>query len=319
MTLHVQSLKPAGSILDAIGGTPLIAIDGIYAKLEFLNPSGSIKARIALYMIERAEREGLLHPGDTIVEATSGNTGNALALVAAVKGYRRLVVMPDGLSQERVAISRAYGAEVMFCGHFHVADAIKRAAELGRRPGYFCPRQFDSEWNVEENREILGPEILAQLPHGTVPDALVAGVGTGGTLIGLGQAFRAVNPGVRLYAVEPLESRTLLCGEIGTHRIEGISDGFVPTIFERHRGMINGVLGISSDDAVQAMRDLARSHGLLCGPSSGANFLVAKAIKQQHPELETIVTVFSDTGQKYLNDYFIADDAVPEVRSAMAG
>lgn len=319
MTLPTNTAKPAGSILDAIGGTPLIEIDSIFAKLEFLNPSGSIKARIARYMLERAEREGLLHPGDTIVEATSGNTGNALALVAAVKGYRMLVVMPDGLSQERVAISRAYGAEVLFCGHFHVADAIKRAAELGRRPGYFCPRQFESDWNVDENREILGPEILAQLPPGTVPDALVAGVGTGGTLIGLGQAFRAVNPGVKLYAVEPLESRTLLCGEIGTHRIEGISDGFVPAIFARHRGMINGVLSIASEAAVQAMRDLARSHGLLCGPSSGANFLMAKAMKQQHPELATIVTVFSDTGQKYLNDYFISDDSIPAVRPAMTG
>jgi cysteine synthase len=317
--MRTLPVKLANNILDAIGGTPLIEIDGIYAKLEFLNPSGSIKARIALYMIERAEREGLLRPGDTIVEATSGNTGNALALVAAVKGYRMLVVMPDGLSQERVAISRAYGAEVLFCGHFHVADAIKRAIELGRRPGYFCPRQFESDWNVEENREILGPEILAQLPTGTVPDALVAGVGTGGTLIGLGQAFRAVNPGVKLFAVEPLESRTLLCGEIGQHRIEGISDGFVPRIFARHRGMINGVLSISSDEAVQAMRDLARSYGLLCGPSSGANFLMAKAIKQQHPELATIVTVFSDTGQKYLNDYFVSDDSVPAVRPAMAG
>src|SRR5690606_830645 len=178
----------SASILDAIGDTPLVLIDGIYAKLEFLNPSGSIKARIAKYMIERAEQQGLLRPGDTIVEATSGNTGNALAMVAAVKGYKMLVVMPEGLSSERVAISRAYGAEVLFCGTFHVNDALARARELGQQPGYFCPSQFESEWNVEENREVLGAEILAQMPAGVVPDALVAGVGTGGTLIGVGQA-----------------------------------------------------------------------------------------------------------------------------------
>src|SRR6185437_14906201 len=145
------------TILDAIGDTPLLSVEGIYAKIEFLNPSGSIKARIAKYMIER---EGLLKPGDTIVEATSGNTGNALSMVAAVKGYRMQVVMPEGLSSERVAISRAFGAEVLFCGNFHVNEALARAKELGAQPGYFCPSQFESEWNVEENREVLGPEIL---------------------------------------------------------------------------------------------------------------------------------------------------------------
>ena len=227
------------NILDAIGDTPLLQIDGVFAKVEFLNPSGSIKARIAKYMIERAEAEGLLKPGDTIVEATSGNTGNALSMVAAVKGYRMLVVMPEGLSSERVAISRAFGAEVLFCGNFHVNEALRRARELGQQPGHFCPSQFDSEWNVEENRLILGPEILAQLPDGHVPDALVLGVGTGGTLIGVGQAFREVNPDVRLFAMEPSESCTILCGEIAAHNIEGISDGFVPGIFERHSSLVN--------------------------------------------------------------------------------
>jgi cysteine synthase A len=182
------------SILDAIGDTPMVEIEGIYCKLEFLNPSGSIKARIAKYMVEKAEREGLLAEGDTIVEATSGNTGNALSMVAAVKGYRMLVVMPEGMSSERVAISRAFGAEVLQVGHFHVDEALARAKELGEQPGYFCPTQFESEWNVEENRVWLGPEILAQLPEGVVPDALVMGVGTGGTLVGVGQAFREVNP-----------------------------------------------------------------------------------------------------------------------------
>ncbi|WP_426689827.1 PLP-dependent cysteine synthase family protein [Rhodanobacter ginsengiterrae] len=293
------------SILDAVGDTPLLEIEGVYAKLEFLNPSGSIKARIAKYMIERAEQEGLLKPGDTIVEATSGNTGNALSMVAAVKGYRMLVVMPEGLSSERVAISRAFGAEVLFCGNFHVNEALQRARELGQLPGHFAPAQFESEWNVEENRLILGPEVLAQLPAGQLPDALVLGVGTGGTLIGVGQAFRAVNPNVRLFAMEPSESCTILCGEIATHTIEGISDGFVPGIFQRHAGLVNEVLSVSSVDAVAEMKRLALSHGLFCGPSSGAHLLAAKRIRQNFPELKTVVTAFCDEGEKYLHEYFM--------------
>ncbi|QRP62416.1 cysteine synthase family protein [Rhodanobacter sp. FDAARGOS 1247] len=295
----------SANILDAVGDTPLLEIEGVYAKLEFLNPSGSIKARIAKYMIERAEQEGLLKPGDTIVEATSGNTGNALSMVAAVKGYRMLVVMPEGLSSERVAISRAFGAEVLFCGNFHVNEALKRARELGQQPGYFAPAQFESEWNVEENRVVLGPEILAQLPSGRLPDALVLGVGTGGTLIGVGQAFRAVNPDVRLFAMEPSESCTILCGEIATHTIEGISDGFVPGIFQRHASLVNEVLSVSSADAVAEMKRLARTHGLFCGPSSGAYLLAAKRIRQNFPELKTVVTAFCDEGEKYLHEYFM--------------
>src|SRR5499427_10643345 len=173
--------RAGGTVLDAIGDTPLIMVDGIWVKLEHLNPSGSIKARIAKYMIERAEREGLLRPGDTIVEASSGNTGNAMSMVAAVKGYRMLVVMPNGMSPERLAISRAFGARVLTVGDFQVNDALATVADLGSRPGYFAPRQFDSEWNVDENRTWLGPETLAQLPPGALPDAVVAGVGTGGT------------------------------------------------------------------------------------------------------------------------------------------
>ncbi|MHB8425517.1 MAG: PLP-dependent cysteine synthase family protein [Gammaproteobacteria bacterium] len=301
----------SANILDAIGDTPLVPVDGIFAKLEFLNPSGSIKARIAKYMLEKAEREGLLHPGDTVVEATSGNTGNALALVAAVKGYRMLVVMPEGMSSERVAISRAYGAEVLFCGRFHVNDALQKARELGQQPGFFCPHQFESEWNVEENRLLLGPEILVQLPKGLLPDALVMGVGTGGTLVGVGQAFRAVNPKVRLFAMEPSESCTLLCGEIAQHQIEGISDGFVPGIFARHADLVDQVLAVSSQEAVQAMRDLARYHGLFCGPSSGAHLLAAKRVRENNPELRTVVTLFCDAGEKYLNEHFMRTDSVP--------
>lgn len=302
------------NILDAVGDTPLLNIDGVFAKCEYLNPSGSIKARIAKYIIERAEQTGELKPGDTIVEATSGNTGNAFSMVAAVKGYRMIVVMPEGLSSERVAISRAFGAEVLFCGTFHVNDALNRARELGQQPGFFFPGQFESEWNIDENREILGEEILAQLPEGCVPDAFVHGVGTGGTLIGVGQAFRKVNPNVRLFAMEPSESCTLLCGEVALHQIEGISDGFVPGIFARHHKLINDMLSVSSTEAIAEMRKLASTRGLLCGPSSGAHMIAARRLREQFPAIKTVVTVLCDEGEKYLQDLFMhptLDDDTP--------
>jgi len=292
------------SVLDAIGDTPMLEIEGIYCKLEYLNPSGSIKARIAKYMVERAEREGLLSPGDTIVEATSGNTGNALSMVAAVKGYGMLVVMPEGMTGERVAISRAFGAEVLQVGHFHVDEALAKAKELGRQDGYFCPSQFESEWNVEENRVWLGPEVLSQLPEGRIPDALVMGVGTGGTLVGVGQAFREVNSRVKLFAMEPSESATILCGEVGEHLIEGIADGFVPGIFQRHQRLVDTTLTVDSGEAVESMKDLARRHGLFVGPSSGANLIAARKVRETYPELETVVTLFCDEGEKYIADHF---------------
>jgi cysteine synthase A len=255
-------------------------------------------------MVERAEREGFLKPGDTIVEASSGNTGNALSMVAAVKGYRMLVVMPEGMSSERAVISRAFDAEVLEVGHFHVNEALAKAKMLGRQDGYFCPSQFESEWNVEENRVWLGPEILSQLPEGTVPDALVMGVGTGGTLVGVGQAFRTVNPDVKIFAVEPDESCTILCGETGKHSIEGISDGFVPGIFERHGGLVDGVFSVMSKESIEAMRCLAREHGMFVGPSSGAHLVVARRVREEHPELKTVVTLFCDEGEKYIADHF---------------
>ncbi|HKH57121.1 MAG TPA: cysteine synthase family protein [Rubrobacter sp.] len=306
----------SNSILDAIGNTPILEIEGVYCKLEYLNPSGSIKARIAKYMVERAEDEGLLRPGDTIVEATSGNTGNALSMVAAVKGYRMLVVMPEGMSGERVAISRAFGAEVMEVGHFHVNEALAKAKELGQEPGYFCPAQFESEWNVEENRVWLGPEILAQLPEGTIPGALVMGVGTGGTLIGVGQAFREANPAVKLFAMEPSESSTILCGEVGDHLIEGIADGFVPGIFQRHERLVDTALTVDSEEAVEEMRRLARQYGLFVGPSSGANLIATRKVRESYLELQNIVTLFCDEGEKYISDHFAERDSVRVGREA---
>lgn len=301
-----------GTVLDAIGGTPLVQVDGIFVKLEHLNPSGSIKARIAHYMIDRAEEEGLLRPGDTIVEASSGNTGNALAMVAAVKGYKMLVIMPNGLSRERMAMSQALGAEVMTIGEFHVNDALEKARELGTRDGYFAPQQFDSEWNVEENRVCFGPEILAQLPDGVVPDAVVGGVGTGGTIVGVGQCFKGVNPACRVVAVEPNESCTILCGEVGIHLIEGIADGFIPGILRRHRAVVDEFLPVTSEEAVAEMRRLARCHGLFVGPSSGAHLVAAKRVREADPRIEHVVTFFCDEGEKYLSEYFVDPDAVPD-------
>jgi cysteine synthase A len=292
-------------VLDAIGSTPLIQVDGIFVKLEYLNPSGSIKARMARYIIERAQREGLLQPGDTIVEASSGNTGNAMSMVAAVLGYKMLVVMPEGLSPERAAISLAFGAQMLSVGTFHVNEALDEASRLGNLPGYFAPHQFESEWNVEENRTWLGPELLDQLPDNLVPSAFVMGVGTGGTLIGVGQAIREVNPEALIVALEPSESCTIQCGDTGFHQIEGISDGFIPTIYQRHHEMVDRVMGVHSDDAVREMRRLAHDFGLLVGPSSGANMVVARRLRDELPEGSTIVTILCDEGEKYLSEYFI--------------
>ncbi|MEM7737781.1 MAG: cysteine synthase family protein [Deinococcota bacterium] len=293
------------SVLDGIGNTPLVCVDGIYAKLEFLNPSGSIKARIAKYMVEKAEQEGKLKPGDTIVEASSGNTGNALSMVAAAKGYKMLVVMPNGMSRERAAISQAFGAEVLLIGDFHVNDALAKAAELGAQDGYFYPSQFASELNVEENRTWLGPETLGQLAElDLVPDALVVGIGTGGTLIGVGQAFREVNPNCKLFGVEPDESCTIACGEVGKHLVEGIADGFVPAIISRHQQEVDGFISVKSKESIREMRNIARHYGMFVGPSSGAHLLAAKRVREQYPELKTIVTMLCDEGEKYLSEHF---------------
>ena len=290
------------TILDAIGNTPLINIEGIWVKMEYMNPSGSIKARIAKYMIERAEAEGLLKPGDTIVEASSGNTGNAMSMVAAVKGYKMLVIMPDGMSPERTAISEAFGAEVHTMGDFHVNDALEEARRRGAMPGFFAPQQFDNDWNVDENREWLGQEILQQMP--VLPDLVIGGVGTGGTIIGVGQALKAANPNCKVIALEPSESCTILCGEVSKHLIEGIADGFIPGIVTRYHHELDGVIDVGSEESIEEMRRIARVHGIFVGPSSGAHLSAAKRLKEQYG-VENVVTFFCDEGEKYINDYWI--------------
>lgn len=291
------------TLLSAIGNTPLLNLgDGIFAKAEFMNPSGSIKARMANYMIERAEEKRLLKPSDTIVEATSGNTGNALSMIAAIKGYKIIVMIPEGYSSERVQISKGYGAEIRFVGHFQVNDARAAAIALGQQNGFYCPAQFDNEWNVEENREELGREIISQIPEGFKFDAIVQGVGTGGTLIGVSQALREWhNPNIKVFAMEPTESQTLECCIVADHKIEGISDGFVPTIYQRHRNEIDEIISVDSDVAIEEARKIAYERGLFVGPSSGANFWAAHKIKRDNPSIKTVLTLLCDRGEKYLS------------------
>ena len=291
------------SVLACIGNTPLVTLSpGVYAKAEYFNPSGSIKARMANYMIERAEAEGLIRPGGTIVEATSGNTGNALSMVAAAKGYRMIVVMPDGYSNERACISRGFEAEIRLVGNFQVNEAREEARRLGALPGHFCPAQFDNEWNVDENRDWLGRETIAQLPAGLTIDAIVQGVGTGGTLIGVAQALRRWhNPALKVFAMEPSESRTIECCIAADHRIEGISDGFIPTIYERHRSEIDEVICVDSQVAIDEAKRLASEQGHFVGPSSGANFWAAREVRRRHKELKNVLTFLCDRGEKYLS------------------
>lgn len=291
-------------ILQFIGKTPLIQLDGIWIKCEWRNPSGSIKDRVAIHLIEHAELQGRIQPGDTLVEATSGNMGNALALVAAAKGYRMVVFMPRGFSQERVAISRALGAEVRFCGDFHLSQAVKEAKALGMQKGFYCPSQFDNIENVVENRTVLGSEIIQQL-QGVELDAIVQGVGTGGTLIGVTQALNAVRQRpLHVVAVEPEESPTIAKGLSGVHQIEGISDGFIPPLYEQHRDLVSEVMAIPSQEAVDAMRMLASCYGIFVGPSSGANWIAAQAVRKKlHPDAH-VLTFFCDEGEKYLHRYY---------------
>ena len=291
------------SILDCIGNTPLLDLgEGIYAKAEYFNPSGSVKARMAKFVVERAEQKGLLKPGYTIVEATSGNTGNALSMIAAAKGYKMIVIMPEGYSNERLKISRGFGAEVKFVGHFQVNDARALAISMGKQPGFYCPAQFDNEWNVEENREWLGREVIAQLPEGFIFDAIVQGVGTGGTLIGTAQALKKWhNPKIKVFAMEPSESRTLECCIVCDHRIEGISDGFVPTIYERHKGEIDHIISVDSHVAIEMAQKMAREKGLFVGPSSGGNYWAALEIRRRDPSVKNVLTFLCDRGEKYLS------------------
>jgi cysteine synthase A len=269
----------------------------IYAKLESMNPGGSIKDRAALGMVLHAEREGKLTKGSTLVEATSGNTGISLAMIAAVRGYRCIVVMPEDMSLERRHILRAYGAEIVLTSAEQgMAGAVARAIKIcGATPGAWMSQQFQNQANPDAHARATGVEILAQT--GGDVAAFVAGVGTGGTLTGCGRALRErLGRSVRICAVEPAKSAVLSGGNAGPHAIQGLGAGFVPSILER--SLIDEILAVSDAAAERMVRRLAREEGLLLGPSSGAN--VHASLEVACRVQGTIVTVLPDSGERYL-------------------
>ncbi|HEY4393870.1 MAG TPA: cysteine synthase A [Polyangia bacterium] len=296
-------------ILGRIGNTPLVRLrrlpgDGaaeVLCKCEQLNPGGSVKDRTALAMVEAAEEQGRLIPGrSVIVEATSGNTGIGLALVAAVKGYRLILTMPENMSAERMALLRAYGAELHLTPAERVMrGAVEKAAALAAAdPQAFMPQQFKNPVNAVVHRTKTGAEILAQL-GGRAPDAFVAGVGTGGTITGVGQALRASRADVALVAVEPTKSAVLSGGAPGLHRIQGIGAGFVPEILDR--ALLTEVRRVGEDEAEGTRLELARREGLLVGISAGAAVKVALDVARALGPGKTVVTVLPDTGERYVS------------------
>ena len=300
------------SMTELIGGTPLVRLRRlvgpgsaeVWVKCEQFNPGGSVKDRVALAMIERGEREGKLVPGEsTIVEPTSGNTGVGLALVSAARRYRLILTMPDNMSIERRVLLKAYGAEIHLTPAAEVMNgAVQRATELcAENPGYIMPHQFRNPANVEAHRRTTGPEILAQLEEARRPkvDAFVAGVGTGGTITGVGQVLRRAFPEVKLVAVEPAKSAVLSGAAPGQHRIDGIGAGFVPPILDR--ALISEVRTIEDEDAQRVKLDLARREGLLVGISAGAAVKVALDVAAELGPGKTVVTILPDTGERYFS------------------
>jgi cysteine synthase A len=285
----------------APGRTPLIQFGEIFAKLECANPTGSIKDRIAEYIIEESERRGLLKPGMKIVEATSGNTGISISFFAKAKGYPVVIVMPENMTEERKRLMRDLGAELILVRAGDFAEAAAVRDRMGRESGYFNPDQFSNPLNVECHYRTTGREILEQIkPFSATIDAFVAGVGTGGTLIGVAKALREVFPNVHVAAVEPEESPVMTGGEPGIHSIGGIGDGFIPKIAQGSRNglneLIEEVLLVSSAEAKPAAVHLQEKYGYCVGMSSGANFVAAKRL---HERFRTVVTVFADGYSKY--------------------
>ena len=299
----------ANTVLERIGTTPLVRINKlgsthaeVVAKVEFFNPGGSVKDRIALAMIEAAEKGGLLRPGSLIIEPTSGNTGVGLALVAAIKGYKLILTMPETMSIERRKLAAAYGAEIVLtAGTDGMKGAIAKALELQKQyPGSFIPQQFENPANPAYHQLTTGPEIW-QDTDGKV-DALVAGVGTGGTLTGTGEYLKAKNPDIKIYAVEPDTSPVLSGGTPGPHKIQGIGAGFVPKVLKTD--LITGVITVSAEDAGKTAREAAAKEGLLVGISSGAALYAALELAQK-PEFagKRIVALLPDTGERYLSTW----------------
>lgn len=301
---------------ELIGNTPLLELGNyekahgleatILAKLEYLNPAGSVKDRIALAMLDDAERRGLLKPGSVIIEPTSGNTGIGLAAVAAARGYRIILTMPETMSVERRSLLRAYGAELVLTeGAKGMKGAIAKAQELAAQTeNSFIPGQFTNPANPRAHRETTGPEIWRDT-DGKV-DIFVAGVGTGGTVTGVGEYVKAQNPAVRIVAVEPAGSPVLSGGASGPHKIQGIGAGFVPDTL--NRAVLDEILPVENEDAFAAGRELARREGMLAGISSGAA-LHAATVLAKRPENrgKVIVVLLPDTGDRYLSTPLFSD------------
>jgi len=297
----------AGSVLDLIGGTPLVRLSRvapeggaeILGKLESLNPAGSVKDRIALAMIEAAEAEGLIKPGDTIVEPTSGNTGIGLAMVAAVKGYKLILTMPEDMSMERRRLLTRFGAQLVLTPAIEgMTGAVFAAQELiEKNSRYFMPQQFNNAANPEVHRRTTAREILRDT-EGHV-DAFVAGVGTGGTITGVGEVLKAEVPGVLIVAVEPSRSPVLAGGKAGMHGIQGIGASFVPGVL--NRDAYDELIAVKDDDAFAMTGRLTREEGLLVGISTGANVWASLQVAKKLGAGKRIVTMLCDTGERYLS------------------
>ena len=294
-------------ITEGIGRTPLVRLNrlspeggaAIYGKAEFFNPGGSVKDRICLNMIEEAERQGQIKPGGTIVEPTSGNTGIGLALVAAVRGYKLILVMPEGMSLERASLLSSYGAQLVLTparegmkGSISEAESI-----LKQNPEYFMPNQFSNPANPAMHKKTTALEIWDAL-DGKV-DAFVAAVGTGGTITGCGELFKERNSSVLITGVEPAGSPVLSGGEAGPHKIQGIGAGFVPKVL--NRSIVDKILTITDEEAYQTTKQLAKKEGLLVGISAGANVFAAQKVAADMSPEQNVVTVLCDTGERYLS------------------
>ncbi|MHB8156537.1 MAG: cysteine synthase A [Desulfocucumaceae bacterium] len=307
-------MKIADSITELVGSTPLLRLNKfargaaaqVLAKLEYFNPGGSIKDRIGLYMIARAEERGRVGPGSVIIEPTSGNTGIGLAMVCASKGYRLILTMPETMSKERRDLLRAYGAELVLTpGGEGMAGAIRAAGDLAAKtPGSFMPGQFTNPDNPQIHRLTTGEEIWRDT--GGKLDYFVAGVGTGGTITGVGSVLREKSPAIKLVAVEPRESRVLYGNPPGPHAIQGIGAGFIPGVLDMT--LLDEIIPVSAEEATGAARRLAVEEGLLVGISSGAAAYAALniALKSENKD-KTVVVIFPDSGERYLSTTLFSD------------
>lgn len=292
------------SVLELIGNTPMLKLKkedensaDIYVKLEKFNATGSVKDRAALGMIEKAEKDNLIKPGDTIVEPTSGNTGIALAMIGKLKGYKVIIVMPETMSEERRALIKAYGAELILTdGKKGMKGAIAKAEELSKQPGYFIPSQFDNEANKEKHYETTAEEILKDVPD---VDVFIAGVGTGGTVTGVAKKLKERLKNVRTIAAEPEKSKVLSGGKPGPHSIQGIGAGFIPSIYESE--VIDEVFAVTDEDAFKEAKEFAAKEGLLVGISTGCALSVAKNIAKEIGKDKKIVLIAPDGGEKYIS------------------